>query len=367
MRDHGLDEVRALLPDVRLDDADPIGGDSGRSMVWRVQAQWPDSAESTVIVKRFADAGEWWMRESAAMAVLPDDAPAARGIAESRHPPLLVMTDVGAGPSVADVLLGTEPEAAAEAVRQWAVAIATTHRTTLGLREGFRAALGQRSGELLLGESRMSLVADQAAHALEDFCSNLDVAVPPHALHELRELPRQLTGDGAAAMSPDDACPDNNVWVDGRLLLVDFEGAQWRHIAWDVAYLSVPWPSCWCSWRMPTDVAERALECYRATLEANLPYVRTAEFRQDVAAAAVGWELISTSWYLGNALGEDPPSEDSGKPTPTRRAMILHRLDGARRSTQLPAAAELAEGLRARLVERWGEVLLASAPAFETG
>ena len=45
--------------------------------------------------------------------------------------------------------------------------------------------------------------------------------------------------------------------------------------------------------------------------------------------------------------------------------MILHRLDGARRSTDLPALAELAERLRAHLVARWGEVPLAFAPAFE--
>ena len=26
---------------------------------------------------------------------------------------------------------------------------------------------------------------------------------------------------------------------------------QWRHVAWDLAYLRVPWPTCWCSWRLP--------------------------------------------------------------------------------------------------------------------
>ena len=80
-----------------------------------------------------------------------------------------------------------------------------------------------------------------------------------------------------------------------------------------------------------------------------------------------GWrgKYVSTSLVLPNALGDDPPADDPSKPTPTRRAMILHRLDGARRSTDLPALAELAERLRAYLVGRWGEVPLAFAPAFE--
>jgi hypothetical protein len=359
-----LDEVRAMLPGVRLDDPEPLDG-SARSAVWRVRAQWPDSPETSVIVKCFTDPGEWWMREAAALAITPDDAPAARTIAESAYPPIVVMTDVGAGPSVADALLGHDAQDAADAVAQWATAIATLHRSTLGSREQFRAALGQRSGELLLSESRMSATVDEAAHLLEEHCTNLDVSVPPHALRELRDVPRRLNGEGAAALSPDDACPQDNVRLGDRLILVDFEGAQWRHIAWDVAYLSVPWPTCWCSWRMPSDAGERAVERYRATIEAELPYVRDAQFRHDVAAAGVAWQLVSTSWFLSGALGDDPPADDPERPTPTRRAMILHRLDGARRSTDLPALAELAERLRAHLVTRWGEVPLAFAPAFE--
>src|SRR5664279_1384686 len=168
----------------------------------------------------------------------------------------------------------------------------------------------------------MSSDFDDAVRLLEDQCLRLDVPVPAGAMTDLRELPRRLNGSGAAAISPADACPDNNVRVGDRLHLVDFEGAQWRHVAWDVAYLSVPWPSCWCSWRLPGELAERAIERYRATIERDLPYVRTPDFRRDIAAAAVGWALVSTSWFLSEALADDPPPSDPGKLTPTRRAMI---------------------------------------------
>ena len=45
--------------------------------------------------------------------------------------------------------------------------------------------------------------------------------------------------------------------------------------------------------------------------------------------------------------------------------MILHRLDGARRNGDLERLARFAEVLRAALVQRWGEVPLAYAPAFD--
>jgi Phosphotransferase enzyme family len=363
MRDR-LDDARALLPGVRLHEQDTLGG-SDRSDVRRVRAEWPGQPETAVIVKTFIDAGESWVREAAALATVPRDGPTARLIAEGAEPPIVVMTDVGTGTSVADALLGDDFDAGTEAVLSWAEAIATLHRTTLGARESFRAALSQRSGDLPVGETRMLAAADDASRLLEQYCTDLDVRIPPGALAELRDLPRRLNGDHAAALSPHDACPDNNVRIGDTLTLVDFEGAQWRHVAWDVAYLTVPWPSCWCSWRMPGDVSGRALERYRATIEAELPYVRTPEFRHDVSSAATGWALISTSMFLPKALGDDPPPSDPAKLTPTRRAMILHRLYGARRSEELPALAELADGLRDTLVQRWGEVPLAYAPAFE--
>jgi hypothetical protein len=84
-----------------------------------------------------------------------------------------------------------------------------------------------------------------------------------------------------------------------------------------------------------------------------------------VADAAVGWSVMSATWFMRRALADDPPSLHPELPTPSRRAMILHRLDGARRNSRMAALAKLAGSLRGRLVARWGEVPLAYAPAFE--
>jgi hypothetical protein len=189
--------------------------------------------------------------------------------------------------------------------------------------------------------------------------------MPDGATEQLRGLEKRLGASGLGALTPADACPDNNVFTAAGLALVDFEGAQWRHIAWDVAYLRVPWPSCWCSWRMPAEVGARAFAAYRAAAAALIPAVAEAQFERDVSAAAVGWALISTTWFFENAMGSDPQL-NPGKPTPTRRAMISHRLAAAARSTELPALAELCGALGAALSERWGDVPLAYAPAFRS-
>jgi hypothetical protein len=352
----GLEDVRALLPGMTLTLIDDELGRSGRGTVRRVAAD-----SGTLIVKTFAEPEPGWVRESAALAMMPPGAPAPRLVAAGRTPPMVVMEDLGAGTCVADALLGADPVAAADAVASWAVAIASLHRATLGACEAFQAELRERARGTQLSESPLRENLEDAGRDLARHCAELDVAVPAGAFELLGSLAARLGGDGAAALTPADACPDNNVRVGDRLVLIDFEGAQWRHVAWDVAYLMIPWPSCWCAWRMPDPVAERAVAAYRSAV--GLPYVDSAEFGRDLAAAVVGWALMSTSWFLARAMANEPPSNPA-RVAPTRRAMILHRLDVARRSPEVPALAELAGRLRDALVARWGDLTLALAPAF---
>jgi Phosphotransferase enzyme family len=359
--DDGLAAVEPLLPGVRLFRPESLSGND-RALVHRVAAEYPDGTRTSLITKQYQSAGEGWVRESAALTVLPRSIAAPRIVATQDAPPVLVLSDLGTGPSVADALLGRDAEAAARAVSAWAAAMAQLHAATVGLRTEFRAALDQRCGDLPVPDSAMGRDIEDAVRGLERACGLLDVPMPEGVTDEFRALATRLGASGLAALTPADACPDNNVLTAQGLALVDFEGAQWRHIAWDVAYLRVPWPSCWCSWRMPKDVGDRALDRYRDTAASAIPQVAEDGFDHDVRAAAVGWALITTTWFLDNALGSDPALND--KPTPTRRAMISHRLAAASRSTELPAAAELAGILHDVLADRWGDVPLAYAPAF---
>jgi hypothetical protein len=81
--------------------------------------------------------------------------------------------------------------------------------------------------------------------------------------------------------------------------------------------------------------------------------------------------MVSSSWFLGRALGEDQPFDsgieeiDEAGGLPTLRAVIAHRLATAQRTEVLPALASLAGRLRAALIKRWGgESPLRPAPAF---
>lgn len=355
----------ALLPGVRIERVERLRK-TERSEVLRVGVSgsgWP--GPGTLIVKLFPDAGEAWVRESSALAAAPAGAPVPGLVAAGVDPPVVVMADAGTGPSAADVLLGDDAAAGGAAVERFAEALAQLHLSTQGVRAAFAAELAARSGGTV-PESAMPGLVRGAAAALASLCGQLGVKVPGGALAALAGLTGQLSAAGSAALTLADACPDNTVRAGGGYVLIDFEEAEWRHIAWDVVYLTVPWPSCWCSFRLPAAVTRQALARYRAVIAGRLPYVGTPAFERDLALAETGWALVSASWFLPNALGQGPPLHDAVAGLPTRRAVILHRLGNAHGNAAHPALAEFAGRLRAALARRWGEVPLELAPAFRS-
>ena len=366
-----MDEIsaaaRRLLPGWRVQEAVTLEG-SDRAVVQRLSVLDDHGGQASVVAKLFTTAGEGPVREAAALSSLPPGLPVPRLLAEQAEPPLLVMTDAGAGPSVADALLCGDPGAAEAAVLDWAAALAAVHTGTLGSAAVFTAEIGHRAGDLPVAIDPMAgLLADAAA----DLASRSDrtgVRVPPGLAEELAELDRRLTAPGHSALSPCDACPDNNVRSDsGELSLVDFEGAAFRHVAWDVAYLTVPWPSCWCCWRIPRHLTSAAVDRYRTIMRPALPWVGSASFWRALDRAVTGWAVISAGWFLPRALDGDPPPADDRTIAPPRRSFLLHRLaqaiPGAERD-DLPAVTMILKELHFRLLQLWGPQPLALAPAF---
>jgi len=332
---------------------------SSRSRVVRAAL---DGAPGTVIVKthepRFAD---HWARESAALTVLRRRGlPVPELIAVVEDPPLVVVEDVGDGPNLADALLGEDAAAATELLYAWVDALATLHAATIGDGSRFAAALG---ADVSTVDSMPDLLTG-AADLLTAQLPALGIAPGTEALAEVRSATAALSPD-ADALTPADACPDNNVASPAGLVLLDFEQATMRHVAWDMAYLLVPWPSCWCSWGMPAEVTDAALTRWRMAVAPAIPVVSTAAFDRDLDVTVAAWAFLSSAWFLAGAVDEEHEAPGGGVRGPTRRAVIRHRMRlAAQRRAVLPALADLAEEVLAATARRWGDVRLQTAPAY---
>ena len=340
----------------RWDRREPLDGGQGRTCVVRKHRR-------SYVLKSYEASG-WGargIRERAALTALDGAAGAPRVLAEGDDPPYVVMTHLEGTGSLADSLLGADPRRAGDHLLRWAEALAALHTAgTPGTRAAFRTALAERSPDL----SPHALPGDFEAAADRYVVLLEELGLPAHdaALDELRALPSRLDDPHHEVLSPADTCPDNNLLGAGSMRLIDFEHAELRHAAWDVAYLRAPWPSCWCAWRLPDQVAEAALRRY---CDARGDRVAPDGFLDDVELATLGWRILTPAWFIRGALDTD--DRDLAPRRPSRRAFVLHRLAQVRDGDGPAALLALADDLHTGLSKRWGTVELDLAPAFRTG
>jgi hypothetical protein len=368
---------------VRLEDAAVLRS-GPRTLVLRTRVSAETGLPTSVIVKAHLYDGPWAtsVREPAGLGLLtsyvvrPALAPELLAVADD--PPMVVLRDLSpTGPprDLAALLLGADPVAAEDGLLAWADTLGRLHVATAGRRDEMSdalAATARRLGRDAPPTDETSDSLDRAAATLADLLPRLGVIPSASALAEIRHLQDGFGGDDRCwALTPGDTCPDNNVLTEAGVVLFDFEGAAIRHLAWDAAYLRVPWPSCWCAWRLPEDVARRALDRWRSAVGGHVPHVATPDFEADLERAESGWAAVSTGWFLAGALeGDDVPGGTDGtadrRVAPGRRALVLHRLARAAGGTApgLSAWRRLAAETRAAAEAVWGPVDLELAPAF---
>ncbi|MGI8809737.1 MAG: hypothetical protein ACR2KK_18235 [Acidimicrobiales bacterium] len=295
---------------------------------------------ATVVAKRPVDPDSF-ARELEALRVLPE---AVRPALVAAGDGLLVMEDLGPGPSLADLLLGSDSAAAEAGVLAWA--------GTLG------HALG---ATLRHGTPEAPYGLTEGLDHMRQLASALDVPVPAGVDDDVALIDSMLTRPGPwVAFSTSDTCPDNNrVLPDGSVRLFDFEGAGWRHAAVEAAYCRAPFCTCWCLARLPEGMTERMEAAFLAALAPTDP----AGFADVVTPAAIFLTLVQFDWFRRFVLEDRqlPPRAPS-----TGRQSVYARLRTvAAARERFPALAAVAEGLSAVVVTRWPDAAaMPLYPAF---
>jgi aminoglycoside/choline kinase family phosphotransferase len=338
---------------------------SRRTLVVRAR----DACGDTVVVKRYLtdEVEAPWAREGAALAALSTvpGAPAPRLLAESTGPRVVVLSDLGDAPHLASRLLGADPAAAAGALADWAEGLAHLHVAARGLEAVFVDGVRARAGASFVVDY-LPAHLDEAAREWARLSRALGVDVPDATWEVLRHVPDRFRVD-ASSLSAADMCPDNNLLTDDGVRLLDFEFALWRPVAWDVAYLHVPWPTCWCAWSLEASAARAALDRWRAVASQAWPGVATAAFDADLALAGEAWAWLAGSWCVAELVDGRDRTPNPVKPMPRMPDRSLRFLRTAAVGAALPELADVARRLGDAVADAHGAVAVPLAPAFAGG
>lgn len=281
---------------------------------------------------------------------------------------LVVLTDLGDAPTLADALLGTDPEAATSGLLAWARGLGVLAAGSVG-RERELARLRAQYGS-----------ADAAAPTGAAGWIPADAAALPVRLAEAgvkparriaRALPAELARIGAAAndhcpaFTPGDTCPDNNLLTPDGLRLIDFEAACFQSVFLTAAYCRMPFSSCWCVFRLPDGLAARIEDAFRAEVVVAYPELtEDVVWEAGVRAALAAWTVNATVALLPLAARQDRPMHRTRRPVPSVRELLRHRWERASTLDEFPALAATMGLLLAKAEEDWEAAPLPPYPAF---
>ncbi len=358
---------------------------SGRSAVLRCRS----AAGGTVIVKSFASTSEGfdgYRAEAAGLEFTTGTGVGPDLLAADPASRLIVMRDLGDAPSLADLLLGSSPAAAVQALLAWTRACATLAVGTVALAGEFARVRARHAGEPIpaggnaaganaAGASAEGVSAEGEGHWLARrirevpaLLDRLSVQAPAGLADEVAAVASLLAEEEFGVFSPGDLCPDNNLITGDGVRFIDFEYAEYHSAFLDAAYFSMPFSTCWCVFRLPAGMARQAQATYRDQIATAFPVLASDDvWLPGVRRATTAWVLHALTYLLDRSMLADASMNPQASHAPTARQLLRHRwrqLAGELgKAGELPAIASLMNQLLTR-TESWQAPALPLYPAF---
>lgn len=293
---------------------------------------------------------------------------APRLLAGSAAVGFLVTEDLGADPSLLDLFLGENLEAALQGSLVFARGLGRLHAQTAGPPQGCGAALpvvGVRVAEYWT--------------QVQDAVVQLGLPVPHGVDRDIEAIVHLLAEPGnCLSLSCGDPSVVNCKVSSGSVRFFDFERACVRHALIDATILRYLYPTGGPPWRLPHDIALQIESAYRTELAQVWPVAQDDNgYEQCMAAASAAWTIIRLARLPGVDTGPDrdpwlllPPSWSGPAPARSRRRQLVAILetfiDSAHRTDRFVALAAWCECLADALRGRWPEAdeKLPLYPAF---
>jgi hypothetical protein len=337
--------VEAAARALGTDLVDPVDlGGSGRTAVLRCSAAAGDAGPTSVVVKAYLEgpAAATFATEAAGLSLLAGVTGPATGSATGRAArprlsivvpelmavepeyPLIVMSDLGTGASLADRLLGSESGPAERALLDWAGGCGELAAATAGRQDELARLRAQFDGGL--ARPTPDTWRERSMLALPEALGRLGIGCPDGLRIELDELIEDTDARRYPVFSPGDLCPDNNLITPDGLALLDFEGAGFHNVFLDAAYTRLPFATCWCVYRLPAGLAATMEAAYRTAVTRIHPDLADdAVWQPGLRRAGASWVASMTGLLLDRAVGSDRSMQPTVDGAPGMRQLLRYR------------------------------------------
>lgn len=359
--------ARAGSP-VSLADPQDLGG-SGRTEVVRVRvAQNPFSGDRTLVIKVLGDgdavSGEAFIREVASYkyaTALPNESrPGPQLIAFDLSARVLVLSDLGDGRSMTELLGSNDVVATANAVSAWGQALGRMHAATVGGEGDFAALLRQGAEGIAVDALRAQFEAAVVA-APRVIADVFGLTIDPEVLAALEKAAELFREGEHRAFSPSDVGPENILINSDGVQFMDYEWGGFRDATLDIAYALVtfmPWLSGDTGGRR-VDLETSMLDAWRSEVQAIWPSLGSdRELANKAVLARLAWVWLSTLWMLpvdDAEVGRSDEPHGLALSTSDPRVIVdrwAGLADAARRA-DLPQLATFADTLGQALDSSW--------------
>lgn len=312
----------------------------------------PLSVDRTLVIKALPQQEDLraFQRELASykyVTALPNAArPGPQLIASDFDDRLLVLSDLGSGRSMSDLLRTGDATEIARGTSAWGQALGRMHAATVGGESDFQALLRRSSTE-----SSGDLLAEHAVRAADRFESVTALlgAPAPAAIGQRLHAACELFAEGEhRAFSPSDVGPENILINDG-LRFMDYEWGGFRDATLDITYAVVTAAAGMAL--AETDIRTRIeidmVDAWRAEVKGMWPSLAgDRDLAGKLLTARLLWCWLSTCWLLpGEPAVGGLLATDSGDVTGGHE-WALHTSDArviVSRWADLAAAADRAD------------------------